>query len=82
MSLYLRKVVKKVAEEANKLSIYIKEIERHLVFVGFKEDNLPQVTIRDGDEIILVYRGSKISAQIFMEIMEEVGYITKNDFIL
>lgn len=82
MSLYLRKVVKQAEAEANRLSIYIREIERHLVFVGFQEDNKPQVTICNGDEIIAVYRGSKIGAPTFIKIMEEVGYITKDDFIL
>lgn len=43
---------------------------------------MPQVTICNGDEIILVYRGSEIDAPTFIKIIEEVGYITKNDFIL
>lgn len=67
---------------ANKLSASLQEVERHLVFRGFQEDDTPQVTICGGDEIILVYRGSEIHAPTFIEIMEEVGYITKDDFIL
>lgn len=43
---------------------------------------MPQVTICGSDEIILVYRGSEIDAPTFIEIMEERGYITKEDFIL
>lgn len=35
-----------------------------------------------GCEIILEYRGSEIDIKKTIEIMEEVGYITKNDFIL
>lgn len=43
---------------------------------------MPQVTICGGDEIILVCRGSEIDPPTFIEIMEERGYITKEDFIL
>lgn len=78
----LRKVVKRAESEANKLSLYLQDIERHLVFIGFNEDELPQVTMCNGDEIIAVYKGSEIDAPTFIEIMEERGYITKEDFIL
>lgn len=78
----LRKVVKRVESEANKLSLYLQDIERHLVFIGFNEDELPQVTMCNGGEIIAVYKGSEIDAPTFIEIMEERGYITKEDFIL
>ena len=36
----LRKVVKRAESEANKLSLYLQDIERHLVFIGFNEDEL------------------------------------------
>lgn len=78
----LRKVVKRAESEANKLSLYLQDIERHLVFIGFNEDELPQVTMCNGGEIIAVYKGSEIDAPTFIEIMEERGYITKEDFIL
>ena len=68
--------------DANRLSISLQKVERHLVFRGFQEDDTPQVTICNGDEIIAVYNGSEISAPEFIKIMEEVGYITKEDFIL
>lgn len=52
------------------------------MFIGFNEDELPQVTMCNGGEIIAVYKGSEIDAPTFIEIMEERGYITKEDFIL
>lgn len=82
MSLYLRKAVKRAESEANKLSVYLQDIERCLVFCGFNEKEQPQVTMCSGNEIIAVYRGSEIDAPTFIEIMEERGYITKEDFIL
>lgn len=82
MKCYLRAAVKQAEVDANKLSASLQVVERHLVFRGFQEDGIPQVTICNGDEIILVYRGSEIDAPTFIEIMEEVGYITKDNFIL
>lgn len=80
--MYLRTVVKQAEADANRLSASLQEVERHLVFRGFQEDDTPQVTICGGDEIIAVYNGSEIDAPTFIKIMEEVGYITKDDFIL
>nr|DAW03025.1 MAG TPA: hypothetical protein [Caudoviricetes sp.] len=82
MKCYLRAAVKQAEVDANKLSASLQVVERHLVFRGFQEDDIPQVTICNGDEIILVYRGSEIDAPTFIEIMEEAGYITKDNFIL
>ena len=78
----LRTAVKQAEADANRLSASLQKVERHLVFCGFQEDDMPQVTICNGDEIIAVYNGSEISAPTFIRIMEEAGYITKNDFIL
>lgn len=80
--MYLKAAVMQAETDANKLSISLQEVERHLVFRGFQEDDTPQVTICGGDEIIAVYNGSEIDAPTFIKIMEEVGYITKDDFIL
>lgn len=80
--MYLRTVVKQAEADANRLSASLQEVERHLVFRGFQEYDTPQVTICGGDEIIAVYNGSEIDAPTFIKIMEEVGYITKDDFIL
>lgn len=80
--MYLRTVVKQAEADANRLSASLQEVERHLVFRGFQEDDTPQVAICGGDEIIAVYNGSEIDAPTFIKIMEEVGYITKDDFIL
>lgn len=77
----LRTAVKRAEAAANRLSFSLQEIEKHLVFVGFRKDE-PQVTICNGDEIILVYRGSEIPIPEVIDIMEEVGYITKENFIL
>ena len=79
--MYLKAVVMQAETDANRLSFSLQEVERHLVFRGFQENDTPQVTICNGDEIIAVYNGSEIDAPTFIRIMEEVGYITKDDFI-
>ena len=78
----LRTAIKQAEAYANRLSTSLQKAERLLVFRGFQEEDMPQVTVCGGDEIILVYRGSEIHAPTFIDIMEEVGYITKKDFIL
>lgn len=78
----LRTAIKRAEADANRLGISLQEVERLLVFRGFQEEDMPQVTICGGDEIILVYRGSEIHSSTFIEIMEKRGYITKKNFIL
>lgn len=78
----LRTAVKLAEADANRLSISLQEVRRRLFFRGFQEDDTPQVSICNGDEIIVVYNGSEIDAPTFIKIMEEVGYITKDDFII
>ena len=78
----LRTAVKRAEVVANRLSVLLQEVERYLVFRGFQEGDTPQVSICGGDEMIVVYNGSEIDAPTFIKIMEEVGYITKDDFII
>lgn len=81
-NIILRTAIKRAEADANRLGISLQEVERLLVFRGFQEEDMPQVTICGGDEIILVYRGSEIHSSTFIEIMEKRGYITKKNFIL
>lgn len=78
----LRTAIKQAEADANRLSFSLQEIERNLSFYRFQGDDLPIVSMGAGGEIILVYRGSEIQAPTFLEIMEERGYIEKDDFIL
>lgn len=81
MSSYLRKAIKQAETDANKLSFSVQKVEKCLSFRGFQEGDMQQVTICNGEEIIIVYRGSEIDAPTFVKIMEDVGYITKDNFI-
>ncbi|PIK19778.1 hypothetical protein [Prevotella intermedia] len=77
----LRKLVNVAEGKESELSIALQNIERHLVFCGFGGET-PHVSMCAGCEIILEYQGSELDIEKVIELMEEVGYITKDDFIL
>ena len=77
----IRKLVKIAEQKESELSIALQDIERHLVFHGFGSET-PNVSMCTGCEIILEYQGSEIDIKKAIELMEGIGYITKNDFIL
>lgn len=77
----IRNLVKIAEQKESELSIALQAIEKELVFIGF-QDETPNVSMCAGCEIILEYQGSEIDIKKAIELMEEIGYITKNDFIL
>lgn len=77
----LRKLVKRAERIENELSGALQEIGKELVFRGFQNEE-PNVTICGGCEIILEYHGSENHINTAIELMEKVGYISENDFIL
>ena len=60
--MYLKAAVMQAETDANRLSASLQEVERHLVFRGFQEDDTPQVTICGGDEIMFT-EGVKYTLQ-------------------
>jgi hypothetical protein len=79
--MYLKELVMKAEADAKKLSASLQEVERHLVFHGFQGEDLPIVSMGTYGDIFLAYKGCEIDIMTSIEIMEEVGYITKDDFI-
>lgn len=77
----LRKLVNVAESKESELSFALQNIERHLVFCGFGR-KIPHVSMCTGCEIILEYQGSELNIKNAIELMEERGYITKEDFIL
>ena len=75
----LRKLVKRAEKIESELSGALQNIGKELVFRGVQDD-MPNVTLCDGCEIIVEYHGSEIDIKEAIEIMEKVGYISKNDF--
>ena len=60
-------------------AIALQNIEKELVFRGF-QDETPNVSMCAGCEIILEYHGSEIDIKKAIELMEEIGYISKDNF--
>lgn len=77
----LRKLVKKAERIEDELSGALQNIGKELVFRDFQND-MPNVSLCGGCEIIVEYHGSEIDIKEAIDIMEKVGYISKNDFIL
>lgn len=77
----IRNLVKIAEQKESELSFALQRVEKELVFSGF-QDKTPNVSMCTGCEIILEYHGSEISIKKAIELMEEVGYISKEDFIL
>ena len=76
----LRTLVKKAECKGNELFTILQNIEKQLVFCGFK-NTVPHVLRCNNNDIILEYNGSEIDIQDAIQIMEKVGYITKEDFM-
>ena len=80
MNKKLRNAVEKAKMKLNEASCAVQEIETHLTFAQFNGDT-PRVGACNGDEIILVYYGREMTVEDAIEIMEDYGYITPDDFI-
>ena len=75
----IRNLVKRAEKKESELSIALQNIEKELVFRGF-QDETPNVSMCAGCEIILEYHGSEIDIQKAIELMEEIGYVSKDNF--
>lgn len=75
----IRNLVKRAEQKESELSIALQNIEKELVFRGF-QDETPNVSMCAGCEIILEYHGSEIDIKKAIELMEEIGYISKDNF--
>lgn len=75
----LRNLVKRAEQKESELSIALQNIEKELVFRGFQNET-PNVSMCAGCEIILEYHGSEIDIKKAIELMEEIGYISKDNF--
>ena len=77
----IRNLVKIAEQKESELSCALQRVEKELVFNGFQDEE-PNVSMCTGCEIILEYQGSELDIKKAVELMEEIGYITKDDFIL
>ena len=78
---YLRGVISQAEIQASRLETAMKKLRRWLIFYHFDEDDKPTIVYEDG-AILLKWHDSKLTMQDIVKLMEEVGYITKDNFIL
>jgi SOS response regulatory protein OraA/RecX len=76
----LRNSVAKALKKLNEAECAVQVIETHLTFSGFRGDE-PCVSVCNGGEIILEYKGFEMSIEEAIERMEEYGYISRSDFL-
>jgi hypothetical protein len=77
--MYLRGVISNTEIQASRLETAMKELRRWLIFYHFEEDDKPTVVYEDG-EVLLKWHDNTLTMQDVTELMEEVGYITKDNF--
>lgn len=75
----LRSVISNTEIQASRLETWMKELSRKLIFYRFKEDDQPIVVYEDG-EILLRWHEYTLTMKDATELMEEVGYIDKDNF--
>lgn len=79
--MYLRDVISNTEIQASRLETAMKELRRWLIFYHFEEDDKPTVVYEDG-EVLLKWHDYTLTMEDITRLMEEVGHITKEDFIL
>ena len=77
----LGSVILNIESQASRLETCIKELERWLVFRRFEEDDEPIVVYENG-EVLLRWHEHTLTMKDVTELMEEVGYISKDNFEL
>ena len=77
----LGSVILNIESQASRLETWIKELERGLVFRGFEKDDEPIVVYENG-EVLLRWHKYTLTMSDVTGLMEECGYIIKEDFEL
>lgn len=76
----LRNAIEKAEKKANEANIALQAVNKYLTFKGFNEEDTPELSMCSGDELILEWHGGEIDRNIIIDYMENVGYITPDDF--
>lgn len=74
----LRNAVDKALQKSNELSGALQVIGKHLAFKGFGNEE-PDVSMCNGDEIILYHKGKSLDIETAIDYMESQGYIDIDD---
>lgn len=77
----LRSVISNTEIQASRLEDWMKELRYWLIFYHFKEDDKPIIVYEDG-EVLLRWHERTLTMQDVTELMEEIGYISIDNFEL
>lgn len=77
----LRSIISNTEIQASRLEDWMRELRRWLIFYRFKEGDRPTVVYENG-KVLLKWHEYTLTMQVVTELMEEVGYITKDNFEL
>lgn len=75
----LRSVISNTEIQASRLETWMKELGYWLIFYRFKESDKPIIVYEDG-EVLLRWHKHTLTMQDVTELMEEVGYISIDNF--
>ena len=79
--MHLGSVISNTEIQAARLEDWMKELRCWLIFYHFEEDDKPIVVYEDG-EVLLRWHEHTLTMKDVTELMEEVGYISKDNFEL
>ena len=74
----LRTAIKIAEDKYCEAGSAVQKVRNHLVFKGF--DDEPNITMCNGNELILEYNGGELNAYQIIDCMETKGFISKEDF--
>ena len=77
----LRSVISNTEIQASRLEDWMRELRRWLIFYHFEKDDKPNVVYEDG-EVLLRWYEYTLTMKDVTDLMEEVGYISKDNFEL
>lgn len=77
----LGSVISNTEIQASRLETWMKELRRWLIFYYFEEDDKPIIVYEDG-KVLLRWHEYTLTMKDVTELMEEVGYISKDNFEL
>ena len=79
--MHLESVISNIEIQASRLETWMKELGYWLIFCHFEEDDKPIVVYEDG-EVLLRWHEYTLTMKDVAELMEKVGYISKDNFEL
>lgn len=77
----LRSVISNTEIQASRLEDWMKELRYWLIFYRFEEDDKPIIVYEDG-EVLLRWHEYTLTMKDVIFLMEEVGYISIDNFYL